>query len=411
MTTLEEKIKAILAEGKNPFASKDDKKGAEDDGDADDKKGASDKDDSDDSDDSDEDKDADDSDKDEGDTDLSKDSKKKDKTEVKEGIVPGTDAILGTKQKENLTAASPELSGSEKTNKLTKGYNKGTKQPTVTDPAKADSADATAKGETDKIKAGYKDKSAMPKLKAEAIAALFDGETLTEEFKLKAEAIFEAAVEQVAEARIQELQEEYQQQLTEAVEEVKGELVEQIDGYLDHVIEEWLQDNAVALESGIKVEMVSSFMESLKNVFEEHYIEVPEDRLDVVETQAGQIEKLETELAEAKEEAERASSEAQILKCEAIIAEHSKGLTAIESEKMISLAENIEFETEEEFSSKVAALKVSYFRKVKIDENKDDKSQVVDGAQIIETKTHSDVDAVLKVLRKPGEIKLIRSSN
>lgn len=329
-----------------------------------------------------------------------------DDIEVKESVVPGTDALLGTRQPETLKQSPEEISGASKTAKMIAKYNKGTKQGTLQEPPASGSKDETAASETSKITAAYKT-SAMPKLKEDAFEALFSGEQLSEEFKAKAEAIFEAAVEQVAEAKVQELQEEYQLQLEEAVEEVKGELVEQIDGYLDYVVEEWMQDNAVALESGIKVEMVSSFMENLKSVFEQHYIEVPESKIDVIEEQAKTIEKLQAELDEAQEAADRAIVESMVLKCEAIIAEAKEGLTAIEADKLQSLAENVEFDTEVEFARKVKALKESYFRKgSKLDEAN---ITTQDSTTVITKKTHDDVIAVLKALHQGN--KIVRSSN
>jgi len=326
---------------------------------------------------------------------------KKDKAEVKEGVdtttsVPGIGKSL-------IDQGPDNTSGTEKTAKLVAKYNKGTKQPDMkSDEVKGDkSVDAAASADTAKIKKNY-DGGVQPKLKEEAFAALFNGETLTEEFKVKAEAIFEAAVEQVAEAKIEALQEEYQLQLTEAVEEVKGELVEQIDGYLDYIVEKWLEDNAVALESGIKVEMVSSFMEGMKDVFSKHYIDVPESKINVVEEQAKQIEEMESDLVELATATEKALNEIKCLQCEATITSISKGLTALEAEKLYSLAENIDFETEEEFTTKVTALKESYFRK-----NKSENNQTQASTTILENKVHSDVDAVLKAMKKP----LINSSN
>lgn len=399
MATLEEKIRSILlSEGKSAESVLKAASDYESDKDSDE-----DEKDSDDNSDDDKDDDSDD------DTDISKDSTKKDTAVVKEDTaVPGTTTgktgspMPGKK----LVDAKSEDSGAEKTSKMTAKYNKGTKQDKLPEASQSGSKDEKATGETSKITAAYKS-TTMPKLKEEAISALFSGETLTEEFKLKAEAIFEAAVEQVAEAKVQELQEEYQLQLTEAIDEVKGELVEQIDGYLDYVIEQWMEDNAVALESGIKVEMASSFMDGMKTLFEEHYIDVPESKVDVIEEQANQISELENELAEAKEEAEKAINETQILKCEAIIVEHQTGLSAIEAEKLYSLAENIEFDTEEEFSSKVKSLKESYFPKNgKLPESISTKATEA----VKQPGEHSDVAAVLRVL-KENSLKLIHSSN
>lgn len=320
--------------------------------------------------------------------------------------VPGTG--------KSLVDSSDELSGAAKTGKLEKDYDKGTKAGKLSKPAEGGSTDEKATSETAKIRKNQ-DTSSMQKLKAESFEALFNGEELTEDFKLKAEAIFEASVAQVAEARLEEalvaIQEEHENELNEAVEAIKGELVEQIDGYLDYVVEQWMQDNAIALESGIKVEMVSSFMENMKKVFEDHYIDVPESKLDVVEEQAAQISVLEDELISLKEEADAAKVESQILKCEAIIKDASNGLTVMEADKLKSLAENVDFDTEEEFSTKVNALKESFFRKSvkqpQISENSQEESQPLDESAT----RHDDVAAVLRVLQQQDGIKLIRSSN
>ena len=311
-----------------------------------------------------------------------------------------------------LVSSESDLSGTEKTSKMTKKYNKSTKQDKLPDNTEVGSTgtDERASSDNEKIKKEYKN-PALEKLKAESFEAIFDGEELTEEFKTKAEAIFEATVAQLVEsqvaAQIESLQEEHQLQLDEAVEEVKGELIEQIDGYLDFVVEQWMEDNAIALESGIKTEMNESFMEGLKKLFEDHYIDVPEGKLDVVEEQAAQIAVLNDELVALSEEVEKAVTETQVLKCEAVIAEHADGLSAMEAEKLASLAENVEFDTEEEFGAKVKALRESFFRK---STQSEDESQ--EGlTETKETKNFSDVSAVLEVLRKKDGLKLIRSSN
>lgn len=317
-------------------------------------------------------------------------------------------AVPGTGK--SLVSAESEVSGAEKTSKVEKGYDKSTKPEKLAASPSAGSSDEKATSETAKIKAEYTS-AAMGKLKAESFEALFSGEDLTEEFKVKAEAIFEAAVAQIAEeqiaAKMVKLQEEHQVQLDEAVEAVKGELVEQIDGYLDYVVEQWMEDNAVALESGIKVEMVSSFMENMRKVFEDHYIDVPESKIDVVEEQAAQISVLQDEIEMLREATEIAEGAAMVLKCEAIITEHSSGLTVIEAEKLSSLAENVEFDTEEEFATKIKALRESFFRKGSkaVEQTQEELSETKT------TETYSDVSAVLAVLRSKDGLKLIRSSN
>ena len=380
MPSLEEKIKKILLDE----SKKDD---------LDDKKSKDTKDDEEDEDDG------------KGDTDFSKDSTKKDKAEVKEGsnfMEPSVGKSFGDKPIDSNNAKS-------ETAKLVAKYTKnaGGKLKDVNkgvDSAATGEGDEKASTDTSKITKEYHT-AKEGKLK-EHMSALFDGETLSEEFQEKAAAIFEVAVEAVSDQKIADLQEEYQVQLDEAVEAVKGELVEQIDGYLEYVVEQWLEDNAVALESGIKVEMVSSFIEGMKEVFTEHYIDVPEDKLDVVEEQATTIEEMEIVITALQEENEKHLAEATVLKCEAVIAELSTGMTALEGEKLLGLVENIEFDTDEEFASKAKAIKESYFPKGKPSVNtfqETEKKSITESGEMDPI-----VAAVLKTL-KAGDTRVIRA--
>jgi hypothetical protein len=327
---------------------------------------------------------------------------KKDKIKVEEESIPG----LGADLKGDATYTS----GAEKEAKLV-AKQKSTQMksgPAIEKDTEVTSGSKDSKGteETSKIEAGYKNQAEMGKLKAEAFEALFSGENLSEEFKIKAQAIFEAAVAQVANKVFEEMQEEYLAQLDEAVEEVKGELVEQIDVYLDEIVGEWITDNAVALESGIKVDMANSVMESLKSVLADHQIEVPDAQVSIVAEQTSEIEALTKALQEATAIAEKATAEAQTLKCEAIIATYQEGLTAIESDKLYSLAENVEFDTEEEFEAKVKVLRESYFTKSGTTKITTQETTPVTTMN----ESYSDVEAVMRVLQQDS-LKLIRSSN
>ncbi len=296
-------------------------------------------------------------------------------------------------------------SGKEKTSKIrAKESNRDANPSTIKQPVKADPEDDNGDNERGKLSpsAALKTSEKGEKLKAESMDALFSGEELTEEFKMKAEAIFEAVVEQIVEDRVEALQEEYQLQLTEAVEEVKGELVEQIDGYLDYVVEQWIQDNAIALESGMKVEMVDSFINGIKNVFTEHYVSVPEDKVDVVQEQAKQIEELESQLASLQEEAEKAEIEAKILRCENILKSISEGMTAVQYEKFKELAENFNVEDEAEFELKAKTLKESMF--------KDSKNTSQELTEDIDNSSSDPmVKAVAEALRKGNKMKFVRN--
>lgn len=317
-----------------------------------------------------------------------------DKFEVKETV--DTDPEIGRSLTGDTTSGQ---SGDSKTAKI-KSKQSGSQEKQAklgkTEPgSSADEQDPAAKQDTDKIKKGLSNQEKGGRLHAEHMEALFDGEQLSEEFMFKAETIFEAAVAHAAEARLAELQEEQLQEMNEAVEVVKGELVEQIDGYLDEIVEQWMDDNAVALESGMKVELVNSFIDGIKNVFTEHYVEVPEDKVDVVEEQAIQIEELQDALASLQEEKESALAESAILRCEEIISEQAKGLTAIETEKFKSLVENIEFETEEEFATKAKIIRESHFKGMVVKNNSQEVTK-----QITEDRTPSStVNAVVAALQ------------
>ena len=197
--------------------------------------------------------------------------------------------------------------------------------------------------------------------KNEHMEALFNGETLTEEFKEKAQTIFEAAVESMVDARLEQIQEETAAQITEAVEEVKAELVEQIDGFLNLMVEKWMDDNAIALESSMKVELTNSFIDGLKGLFKEHYFDIPEDKIEVVEEQAAEIDGLQSELNEAVTVVEALHTELVALKQKSITESVSGDLTKTERAKFVSLSEKIEFTSEEEYSEKLMTIKESYF--------------------------------------------------
>jgi len=196
----------------------------------------------------------------------------------------------------------------------------------------------------------------------EDMEAIFSGENLSEEFKSKASTIFEAAVL----ARVDNIVEEVEQQLIEqfevAVETLKEEMAAKVDDYLNYMVEEWMQDNQVAIEQGLRAEITEDFISGLRNLFVEHYIDIPEEKVDVVEELTVKVEELEASLNEqiargielSKELNEQKKIEAIYTACE--------GLTQTQVEKLKSLAENVEFTTEEEFVTKLDTLKESYFK-------------------------------------------------
>ena len=220
----------------------------------------------------------------------------------------------------------------------------------------------------------------------EDMDALLSGENLSEEFVTKATTIFEAAVIARAEEVIEEAQELLMQQFEEAVEEVKEDLASKIDDYLNYMVEEWIKENEVAINKGLRAEIVEDFITGLKGLFEDHYIDIPEDKVNVVEELTDKVTDLEDALNEQiasaielkKELNEHKKTEAIYTACE--------GLTQTQVEKMKSLAEGVEFTTEEEFADKLSTLKESYF---KADVKVADQSALDDEVQIEEEEKKS----------------------
>lgn len=192
--------------------------------------------------------------------------------------------------------------------------------------------------------------------------ALVESEaTLSEDFKAKTAVIFEAAVKSKIAEEINRLEAEYAQQLDEEVQATKTDLVEKVDSYLNYVVEQWMEDNKLAIQSGLRSEIAEGFMDKLKDLFTESYVEVPESKIDLVDELATAndelTERFNAETAKAIELAEELES----YKRDAVIREASRDLAETQVEKLKSLAESIEFGSVEEFTSKVATLKESYF--------------------------------------------------
>ena len=196
----------------------------------------------------------------------------------------------------------------------------------------------------------------------EDIDALFaDDATISEEFKSKVSTIFEARVNDRVTQLEEEIETRYAGMLEEAVEAVKADLTEKVDDYLSYVVEQWMEENAIAIETGLRAELTEDFIAGLRNLFAEHYIDVPTEKVDLVEELAGKVEELEGKL---NEEIERGVGFAKALvesrKIE-IAREVTEGLTATQAEKIKSLAEGVEFSTEDEYKSKLETIRESYF--------------------------------------------------
>lgn len=198
---------------------------------------------------------------------------------------------------------------------------------------------------------------------SEDIAALVNGEDLSEEFKTKATTIFEAAVVTRVKQEVAKLEEEFDVRLDEQVEQIKEGLIEKVDGYLNYIVEQWMEQNELALESGIKSEIVENFIGKLKDVFVESYIDVPEDKYDVIGAMEEAIQALEVKLDETVEYAVEMSTELGLMKRATIVEESAKGLADTDVEKFKSLAEELSFEDAETFSVKLQTIRENYFGK------------------------------------------------
>ena len=236
-----------------------------------------------------------------------------------------------------------------------------------------------AKPDDDSHAVGKKKKKmkvAMPEINVkEDIAALVQGEELSEEFKSKAATIFEAAVHQkvmeVSSEKIDELEKEFQDNLQEEIVSFRDELTEKVDGYLNYVVEEWMKENELALESSLRSEITEEFMSGLKNLFTEHYIEVPEEKVDIVENLFDKVEELEEKLNSQIQENVKVKDELNDYRKNKILEEVCEDLADTQAEKMKSLVDGVTYEENaDDFENKVKMIKESYFpNQVKQDEN------------------------------------------
>ena len=197
------------------------------------------------------------------------------------------------------------------------------------------------------------------------VEALIQGEELSEEFKEKAATIFEAAVfakvNEEVNQRVETLEEQYKTQLEETILETREEMVKKVDDYLNYVVKEWMQENELAIEKGIRSEIVEDFMVGLKNLFVEHYIDIPEEKVDLVDDLFAKVEDLEESLNKEMEKNVDMQSELKEYKKFEAIANISEDLTDVQVEKMQKLADSVDFDSEEEYAEKLQVIKENYF--------------------------------------------------
>ena len=197
------------------------------------------------------------------------------------------------------------------------------------------------------------------------VEALIQGEELSEEFKEKAATIFEAAVfakvNEEVNSRIETLEAQYKEQLDESLNETRTEMVQKVDDYLNYVVKEWMQENELAIEKGIRSEIVEDFMVGLKNLFVEHYIDIPDEKVDLVDDLFAKVEDLEESLNKEMEKGMELTKELKEFRKLEAVANISEDLTDVQREKMVKLAESVEYENDEDYSEKLGVLKENYF--------------------------------------------------
>jgi len=200
----------------------------------------------------------------------------------------------------------------------------------------------------------------------EDVNALLGGEELSEEFRQKAKVVFEAALS----SKVTEIQEalevQYEQKLEEARQGLKEALTERVDSYLEYVAEEWMTENELAIEHGLKTEMTESFLSGMKGLFEEHYVTIPEDKYDVLESMVAKLDDMETKLNEQIDKNIGLNKRLAESTADSVLSTVSEGLAATQKEKLASLAESVEFESEEEYREKLETLKESYFSRTPV---------------------------------------------
>ena len=195
----------------------------------------------------------------------------------------------------------------------------------------------------------------------EDVNALLGGEELSEEFREKAKVIFEAALNSKVKEIQEALEAQYAEKLAEEKEGLKDTLTERVDAYLEYVCEEWMKENELAVEAGLKTEMTESFLEGMKGLFEEHYVTIPEDKYDVLESMVEKLDEMETKLNEQIDKNIDLNKRLAESTADSILDQISEGLAATQKEKLASLAESVEFESEDEYREKLETLKESYF--------------------------------------------------
>ena len=319
--------------------------------------------------------------------------------------------VSGDAQQANQGAADamPKLKEEEETADEKKSEVKEGEMPKAALDALKKSQDKKEMSHEDEKKKDMKEESEEDLIDVSAdVEALTKDEDLSEDFKSKAATIFEAAVKSKVNDAKKKMHASYEEKLKEEVETAKSELVEKVDSYLNYVVEEWMQDNKLAIERGIKGEIAEDFISGLKKLFEDHYIDVPDEKYDVLEDQASKIEDLEKKLNEQIEKNVEQNKAIGQLKRQDIIDEASKDLADTAKEKFNKLAEEVEFSNEEDFKTKVSTIKESYFGAKKESSTEIDDVAVGNESQVDPADLSNSMAAYTAAISKTKDIKIVK---
>ena len=228
--------------------------------------------------------------------------------------------------------------------------------------------------------------------------ALVESEaTLSDEFKEKTAVIFEMAVKSKLSEEISRLEENYKSELNEEINSTKEELVEKVDGYLNYVVENWMVENKVAVENGLRTEIAENFMGKLKDLFVESYVDVPDSKVDLVDDLNEQVVELEDQLNTTTGKMIAMTEELELFQRYEVVREHSNGLAETEVEKLASLVEDLDFEDTDSFSSKVKIIKENHFKKAIVETQAE---EIEEGGASVDTDVVSSMDQYLTALKK-----------
>ena len=231
----------------------------------------------------------------------------------------------------------------------------------------------------------------------EDVNALLGGEELSEEFREKAKVVFEAALNSKVSEISEALEAQYEIKLEEAKEGLKEALTERVDSYLEYVAEEWMTENELAIEHGLKTEMTESFLSGMKGLFEEHYVTIPEDKYDVLESMVAKLDDMETKLNEQIDKNIGLNKRLAESSADVVLSVVSEGLAETQKEKLAVLAENVEFESEQEYREKLETLKESYFSRSPVS-NSEAPQTLSEGVDTTDAPVSTGMEAYLRTL-------------